>query len=96
MELVTLFLTPTAIPLSPFSSLAAIQMFHQLYRIFVKLVEKHNTQDKKKAKRAHDDIDSGENSKSHLIAKSTTRDITVHILNISMLMLYRTCPNFLS
>lgn len=79
MELVTSFLTPSSIPLSPYSTPASIQMFHQLYRIAVKFVEKSNSQDKRKVKRVHDDVDSGESSQVRLIEKSTTKDITVCI-----------------
>ena len=79
MELVTTFLTPSAVPLSPFSTPASIQMFHQLYKVAVKFVEKNNSRDTKKAKRGHDDIDSGQVSQSPTVVKSATSGITVCI-----------------
>lgn len=79
MELVVSFLTQSTATLSPYSTPASIQMFHQLYRIAVKFVEKSNAQDKKKVKRMHDDIDGEEGSQFHSTEKFTTRDITVCI-----------------
>jgi hypothetical protein len=76
MELVTSFLTPSAVPFSPYST---IQMFHELYKIAVKFVEKSNAQNKKKTKRVHDDIDSEGNNQRHPVGKSTTTDIRVCI-----------------
>ncbi len=94
MELVTSFLTPSAVPHSPFSTPASIQMFQQLYRIVVKFVEKNNAQDKRTVKRAHCDIDSGESNQLHPITKSTSRDITVCILQVSIFTLHETCLTF--
>jgi hypothetical protein len=79
MELVTSFLTPSVVPLSPFSTPASIQMFHQLYRIAVKFVETNNLRDMKKTKRVYEDIDSGHITQSYPVAKSATSDIKVCI-----------------
>jgi hypothetical protein len=85
MELVTTFLTPSVVPLSPFSTPASMQMFRQLYKVAVKFVEKNNSRDTKKAKRGRDDMDSGRISQSHLGVKSATSDITVCTSYISIL-----------
>jgi len=82
MELVTSFLTPSMVPLSPFNTPASIQMFHQLYKIALKFVEKNNSRDTKKFKRGHDDIDSGQDSQSLPVVKSATSTITVCIFHI--------------
>ena len=80
MELVTSFLKPSTVPLSPFSTPASIQMFYQLYKIAVKFVEKSNMQERKKTKRVHDDIDSGEASQSHSTTEPAKTDFMVCFL----------------
>jgi hypothetical protein len=49
VDLITSFLTPSVVPLSPFSTPASIEMFRQLYKVAVKFVEKNKSRDTKKA-----------------------------------------------
>jgi hypothetical protein len=63
MDIVTSFLSPTAIPLSPFAASPSMEIFHELNRVAKRFVEKSNQQDTKNTKRMHEDIDS-EHSKS--------------------------------
>ena len=67
------------VPLSPFNTPASIQMFHQLYKIALKFVEKNNLQETKKVKQGHDDINFGQDSQSLPVVKSATSTITVCI-----------------
>jgi len=84
MELVTSFLAPSVVPLTPFSTPASIEMFCQLYKVAVKFVEKNKLRDTKKAKRGHDGVDSGKASQSRPVVESASSDIKVCIFHVSI------------
>lgn len=58
MDLVTSFLTPSSIPMSPFSTSPSIEVFHELNKIAKRFVDKNYRKNLNKAKRVHEDIDS--------------------------------------